>query len=483
MTVLDESEISTLTDSQEKAIVLSGLMSATLSLWGSSTLLALIRSKMAKRRSTSPYHRILACMSVWDIVFTLQIVLQPFLVPRATSQQVWAAGNDASCSAMGFWNQLSFAAFFYNGALSVYYVFTIRTGMPEHTFGRTIEPWLHLVCNVYPLVTAVVGAILGVYRENELGPGCWVNNYPENCGSDPTETGEPCRSVLIAWVFAGIPICMLMILVAVNNYLIFRHVRRTIRNSRRHSVHNFATVASHNLTASVRATVPTNLDGSSTTIRDSSTVVDFAPRQEKRIHTVATQSWMYVLGFLGSQGWIIIIKIIEGASLVTASQDDKIYPLLFIANFMVPLQGLFNLLIFLRPTYIRARDDYPSETRLWAFRRSFLGKRIQPTVSNNQRPTSGSQQSSSQDISTLFVLPDRKHNRTANDDEDDDDEYMMRPIDELDHSDSEHQSVQAESVSSDSQQSSTLFAEEEDPDGTVPADPDDNFCSLVDPTQ
>lgn len=173
MTYLNESEVSTLKDWQEKLMVMVIFFSACFSLVGSSLILFLF----SKSNSKNAHRRILACMSAWDIIFTLQICFQPLLVPKETSQQVWAMGNDKSCATLGFLNQISFSAFFYNAALSFYYVLTIRGGMSEEKFSKRVEPWLHLFCNGYPTVTAIAGAVVGVYGENELGPGCWVNNY------------------------------------------------------------------------------------------------------------------------------------------------------------------------------------------------------------------------------------------------------------------------------------------------------------------
>jgi len=242
---------------------------------------------------------------------------------------------------------------------------TIRGGMTEDAFRTRVEPWLHLICNAYPLITAVSGSIVGVYRENEIGPGCWVNKYPENCGPDPTETGETCKSVMIAWIFGGIPMLFLFVVVAVNNWLIYFFVRRTIEKSKRHS--------------RIAATRAGMSEATARSLRA-------ATAQEKRIQTVATHAFLYVMAFLSSQMWIMILRLLEGANLATASDEDQLFPILLLAQVFVPLQGFFNLLIYLRPLYRRARDKFPHETRWWAARRALWGDSIQPFQPESRQP-------------------------------------------------------------------------------------------------
>lgn len=56
--------------------------------------------------------------------------------------------------------------------------------------------------------------------------------------------------------------------------------------------------------------------------------------------------------------------------------EDELFPFLLLQSAFLPLQGVFNLLIFCRPKYLRARQDYPLETRFWCFRRAMYGWRI-----------------------------------------------------------------------------------------------------------
>jgi hypothetical protein len=133
--MLPPSEISSLSDTQDIAISLLPIVPALLSIARSLIIISLVFKSPKK----SPHRRILFAMSCCDIVALITYSLQGFLLPRETSQRALAIGNDASCSAGGFFNQFSFSAFFYSGTLSFYFLLPVRYGIKEDTFAKRIE--------------------------------------------------------------------------------------------------------------------------------------------------------------------------------------------------------------------------------------------------------------------------------------------------------------------------------------------------------
>lgn len=120
------SEIPTLTDSQEKVLSLLFVFSGTLSVLGSSIIVFKILKNLKK---ATPYDRLMLGLSGFDIVASLTYILTPFILPQETSMRVWARGTDGTCTFLGFLSQLSFAAVFYNCMLSFYYLLTVRFGV------------------------------------------------------------------------------------------------------------------------------------------------------------------------------------------------------------------------------------------------------------------------------------------------------------------------------------------------------------------
>ena len=303
----DPRMISSLSNSQESTLVLLFWFSALLSISGSSWILYDLRGKNRNHHKAS-FRRILGSMAFWDISFSTQMILSPLLVPADTSQQVWAIGNDASCNFLGFLTSIMFASVYYNGTLSLYYVMTITGRYSDAEFGKKIEPYCHFVNVCYPLATAIVGLAKGFYSEHEVGPGCWVDDYPRNCGPDIElgQTGEKCQSQIIAWLFSGLPTLLMLIMIIINNIVIIQHVNRKLTSENKHLV-----------------------------------------RQ------VANQAFLYVAAFIASIGIGLVLRIAEGQDLWYPEDDDKLFPFYVVVAICLPLQGFWNALIYMRPRLMK----------------------------------------------------------------------------------------------------------------------------------
>lgn len=74
--------ISSLTDDQERLLSIIGLVAATLSLLGSSLIVARI---WQNRHATTPYDRLMLGLSLSDIISSFAFGFGPFLLPQDTS--------------------------------------------------------------------------------------------------------------------------------------------------------------------------------------------------------------------------------------------------------------------------------------------------------------------------------------------------------------------------------------------------------------
>lgn len=333
----DESKISNLSHAQDISLAVATMPSAFLSVCASSIIIYVVLKRVKDKIDC--LGRILVAMSICDIIYTLQVCLQSFLQPKGAFENKTAMGSKATCNAMGFAWQFSSSTYWYSTMLSFYYKTTIVHGWKDAKFAK-IEPYLHILSVGYPLATATLGSVMDWYGPNELGFGCWINEVPDNCGTGPTESGEACLSEEIAWVFAGIPIMLFLVIVVYNNIAIYCHVRSTLFRSRRFSL--------------------TNLDA-----------------QTRRIRHVSIQCFLFVLAFWLTTAPTIALRNLEAAE-VSASEEKSIYWLLLIQSIVAPSTGMFNLFVFLRPRYMKCREDYPTEGRIWAFRRVIFGVMVAP---------------------------------------------------------------------------------------------------------
>jgi hypothetical protein len=161
-----------ISDAQDKVLAILPIPSAILSILGSSAIIY-TAVKRRRRRKWTPYMRLLLGLSICDVIASVTIGIAAFL-RRRESQRVWSFGNDAACSAAGALFQFSFSAMLYNAMLSFYFLMTARFGVKNAVIAKWMEPIMHFVSIFYPLITATVGAIVGVYSETAMGLGCWV---------------------------------------------------------------------------------------------------------------------------------------------------------------------------------------------------------------------------------------------------------------------------------------------------------------------
>uniref|UniRef100_A0A7S3PAK5 G-protein coupled receptors family 2 profile 2 domain-containing protein n=1 Tax=Amphora coffeiformis TaxID=265554 RepID=A0A7S3PAK5_9STRA len=349
-----------LTDGQQIALAVAPVPTALLSIASSALIIhnVLHQKKGTKRNS---FHRILLAMSVFDILYSLNACLQTFLLPALTSPRLTAVGNHASCNALGFLMQLSYATYWYNGVLSLYFLVTIVYKWSDDKVRRYLEPAWHVTCVLFALVTASMGAVFGWYSEQDMGFGCWVNDFPRGCeklNETTGEMGEACLSDDIAWLIAGIPITLSLLLVIFINIRIYCHVRAVLLKSQRH---NFARSVSSTSLGSLTASSHNNSN---------------SDNQLRRMRQVAIQGFFYVAAFWMTGIFSALVRIVEGYDL--AADESGVYPLLFLQAVWAPSTGFFNMVVYFRPRYLRCRQNFPYESRWWACQRTVLGLDVRP---------------------------------------------------------------------------------------------------------
>ena len=113
----------TLTTAQYHGMAAAGILSCMLSLLGSFRVVMLIKQTRDQRhQKLNPYHRLMAGMALNDIMFSLGLFSNLFLVPSDIMVSPLAVGNTQTCSLAGYfavWGATS--ASIYNCCLSMNY--------------------------------------------------------------------------------------------------------------------------------------------------------------------------------------------------------------------------------------------------------------------------------------------------------------------------------------------------------------------------
>jgi hypothetical protein len=412
-----------LTDDQERVLAILPIPSAILSILGSSAIIYRAL-KSREQRKWTPYERLLLAMSICDIIASIAISLATFLRPQETSSWVWAFGNDASCSAIGFLNQLSFSAMLYNGMLSIYFVLTARFGFKNAYIAKCVEPMMHFIAIGYPLITATSGAMLGVYGEVAAGLGCWVTNY----GCD--ENGENCISQVIACFYYALPALFVLGTLVANNLVIYIFVwqqtrtRSKLKRNPPNSSKSPDSVVGKRTTLesfisnndSLGISEPSNTNAGSYHCETRAWETEFSSpsfslkeeqgkhasyshckRQNQRLKLVSSQAFLFVASYVVC--WSGIMALAQSAANADSEEHEvmvEYYPIAILQAALFPLQGLLNMIVHIRPKYLKWMHEFPSETRLWAAKRAIFGDEVKPTKVGARQALSSSPQNPSE---------------------------------------------------------------------------------------
>mmetsp|Transcript_14667 Transcript_14667/g.21908 ORF Transcript_14667/g.21908 Transcript_14667/m.21908 type:complete len:449 (-) Transcript_14667:588-1934(-) len=165
---------------QMKALLITPMIGGTISIVSSGTFLFMIL--WSEIKLSVPPRRIFFGLCLYDCIFSLASALSSLPIPK--EEGIWgAAGNIATCDFQGFIHHIgAIGSMFYNCSLSIYYLCIIRLSMTDVTFTKKVEPFCHLIPNLYGFGGALY---LLINRDfNNIGNACWIGPSPIDCITD-----------------------------------------------------------------------------------------------------------------------------------------------------------------------------------------------------------------------------------------------------------------------------------------------------------
>mmetsp|Transcript_37907 Transcript_37907/g.56733 ORF Transcript_37907/g.56733 Transcript_37907/m.56733 type:complete len:337 (+) Transcript_37907:360-1370(+) len=301
------------------AVAVAPKVTGFISLLASSFLTHYVGS--SKERRLKLVNRIILGLSISDVVFSFAVAfLSTWPVPSNTASNLvfGAAGNRATCRAQGFVDQWSGrSSYVYNAVLSIYYVLVVRFGIKEAMLKRW-EWLMHLPPLLVGLGTAIT--ILSTDTIHYTGGWtCWISDFPLNCSQTEGVTCQAGQNALLyrLW-FNSVPLWICEIIITVAMLLIFLTVYKFEHASAKYS-QALAGGESH--------------------------------KQSRR---TARQAFLYTFAFYVT--WFFTtFRIIEG---LVHGHNPSGNVTFFLEALLLPLQGFWNCVIFLRPRYqqLRARE-------------------------------------------------------------------------------------------------------------------------------
>lgn len=201
-------------------------------------------------------------------------------------------------------------------------------------------------------------------------------------------SGEKCQSPTIAWFFAGIWIIIAFFALVINNLIIFFFVHRQTKN-RRSVVNKKLSVEAEPDSESVpsRDTNSKDLQQYRVSMLEEGgggVRTNEEDNQLSRLQLVRSQALLFVAGYVISMFFSSTLRIKEAYA---DSYEKKLpannYTLLVLQAWTLPLQGFFNMLVYVRPKYLKRREVHSKESRIEAFRRCIFGEKKKENSNNN----------------------------------------------------------------------------------------------------
>ncbi len=323
----------------------------------SSSILIWMIGRSHKGLSTTQ-NRLLVGICFFDIISSLAYSMFNIMSPSDNDYVVWnARGNEATCDAQGFLLSLGiYGGLYYNAALNLYYLAKVKKPKGDEYIRTRIEPWLHSV----PIIIAFsysITALVGKHFNDDWHGICMAPvHFPPHCfGYNVTDIRDedgfeiPCgrgldgaTSIVLAMlVLAFIP----AILILASLGIIYQAIKKQEKKFRG-SVYVDGPQQHPSLRSRLRASI-TNLT-SSLQVR-SSTRVSMSTDNDSDSRAVMHKALGYSIAWLLSYGAFIIARLIHLVS------GNYLLALVYVIAIFGPLQGFFNLAIYMHPKVISAR--------------------------------------------------------------------------------------------------------------------------------
>ena len=341
----------------------------------------------SKDRLSTTYHRLMLGMSVGDILFSLSQVTFGAISPSDMSYMVWnARGNLATCTANGFFVVMGMMlTLFYSCSLNIYYLILIKYNKSESYIRKKVEPFLHGV----PISVALAWSIGGVVNKNynDVGSGeCGTAPIynPRHCqGYEDGEVREgftiPCgrgRGEAFYLTFGGLATIITPIVIGVSLGMLYRHVSKQEKRMVR-----YGTGALH--TSSEQSPSDQNRDRSYS-------------------RAVLNKAIAYSCSYFMTWGWTIVGNIV-----ILVGVTPPI-PYSYLWTIFGPLEGFFNLLIFVHPKVLATKKYNGTDNISWprAFVTTFWSGLVGRDSSRNNKKNAraalaGSNQNNKTSATTL----------------------------------------------------------------------------------
>jgi len=384
-------------------VILRGI-TGMISMFSSVVLIWIIRRSHVG--FSSSYQRLLLGLCVGDIVFSLSNSMLNAFVPAELQYYIWnARGNVITCTMQGFLYVLGMSlAVFYLCSLNLYYLAVVKYEKSEEFVRQKIEPFLHCGSIVIAVVLAISNLALKNYNPSGAGHCVSPVYYPPHCvGCDdgviregftiPCERGRGRLPALLTtfFILASSP----PIIIGVSLFFIYRAVVKLEQKiagygvgSLRASVFQQNSLRSSNMATPQSTTSINNEQGDSKLFAQlrklfSSVLSKISSKgeqqemnvslqrrsssQARRSRTIWHKAIAYSISYVLSFSFIAVHVIVEGIA-----KKEVPIAVRYLGAIFIPLQGFYNLVIYLYPTVITIKRKKSRGVKVLSWRQAIV---------------------------------------------------------------------------------------------------------------
>ena len=337
---------------------------------------------------SSTFNRLLFGLCVADIMSSCAHMLSTVMVPKEVDYFYWNAhGNTATCNLQGFLHIIGSSATLYNCSICIYYLTIVKYNKNDEYIRKKIEPWLHGVSILYPLSGAILGIVMKAM--NPWGSLCTIKTYlPPHCAGceygqirDETGFNIPCgrggaHAPLLFIIFVAPIVVVSPIFIAINLSLIYQTVAKNSRTMQRYGAGSLVTTTEGNssgwsLDSVVHCCLPCRKHSEG--------------RNQESMRQIWYRNIAYALAWFLTFVFFLIHQI-----MMRLGAGIPLF-LILLEAFFLPLQGLFNFIIYTYPKVVKAKRNNTTWFEAFVTALMSKGKRrgdgSRPNPLNDFRPS------------------------------------------------------------------------------------------------
>mmetsp|Transcript_9157 Transcript_9157/g.25765 ORF Transcript_9157/g.25765 Transcript_9157/m.25765 type:complete len:312 (-) Transcript_9157:70-1005(-) len=264
-----------------------------------------------------------------------------------------ASGNDQTCLAQAFLVQFSLAAPVYNASLALCYVLIVKCGWNE-TKLKKLSLYLHLAPLVLGLGTAIAGIPLNLYGNASFL--CWISS----------QGGNPFWFQYRWAIYFGI-ILFIAVFIVILMVMVYLSVRKSEKSSSkwqygsRSAPTSQASSSRRSLASTISKTSNISKIFSSRSLfgRSASTseVSSGLSSQQSKSRRVGVQGLFFSGAFILTWLFTISLQLMRLVHGTAVTARSTYMPIIILQILFLPLQGVFNFLVYMRPRYLQKRQE------------------------------------------------------------------------------------------------------------------------------